>query len=84
MNNVVPRSTVLRQALGKTSVEEQRAVTMLTVPEACKNLRISKHLIYKLINDGSLTSVRIGRRRLISSASVARFISQLEAEGSVA
>jgi excisionase family DNA binding protein len=85
MNNVMPRATVLRPYVNVKSKFEEEAVLagpihMLTIPEACKSLHVSKHLVYKLINEGRLKSVRIGRRRLISSASIARLIAQLEAE----
>lgn len=80
MNHVMPRAAVLRQALGKTNIEEQRPITMLTIPQVCRSLAVSKHSVYRLINEGKLKSIRIGRRRLVSSTSIARFVAQLEAE----
>ena len=80
MNTVMPRAKVLRQALGKTNIEEQRPTAMLTVNEACRSLRISKWTLYRLKNEGRLKTVKIGTRRLISAAAIARLITQLEAE----
>jgi len=83
MGEIKPRAEVLRQAMERSKQEESPATTMLTVPEACERLRISKWTLYRLIQAGKLTSVKIGSRRLISLASIAKFIEQLESEAGV-
>ena len=81
MNTVMPRAKVLRQALGKTNIEEQRPV-MLTVDEACESLRISKWTLYRLIHEKRIKTGKLGTRRLIPAASIADLVAEiLEAEG---
>lgn len=38
---------------------------LVSINDACRILAIGKTKIYELINDGTLLSVKIGRRRLI-------------------
>jgi len=40
-----------------------------SVREACTNLGLSEPTIYRLINKGSLTKVKVGRRTLITMES---------------
>lgn len=55
---------------------------MLTVPEACLMLRISRSMLYQLIRAGKLETVRLGRRRYVHSASIRQLVDQLkEREG---
>ena len=37
----------------------------LTIPEVAEVLRISRNLVYQLVAEGVLPSVRLGRRRLV-------------------
>jgi excisionase family DNA binding protein len=43
---------------------------LLSVPEACEMLGLSRSSIYALMRMGSLESISIGRRRLIPVAAV--------------
>ena len=54
---------------------------LLTVPEACTRLRISRWSLYRLIQQQRLTTVTIGRRRLVSHAELERFVSTLSEIG---
>ncbi|MGN6330299.1 MAG: helix-turn-helix domain-containing protein [Motilibacteraceae bacterium] len=54
---------------------------LLTVPEACDVLRISRWHIYQLINNRRLKTIRIDRRRLIAPADLDAFITGLRADG---
>jgi len=54
---------------------------LLTVPEACDALRISRWSLYQLINKRRLKTVRIDRRRLIAPADLTALIEELRAEG---
>jgi excisionase family DNA binding protein len=80
MEELQPRSKVLREALDKGK-ENEPAQAMLTVAEACAHLRISKWTLYRLMQSGKLTSVKIGSRRLIPVGAITKFIEQLEKEG---
>jgi len=43
---------------------------LCSIPEAAKALNIGRSKIYQLINDGRLTTITIGRRRLVRADSV--------------
>jgi excisionase family DNA binding protein len=82
MDTFMPRAKALRQALGKTNIEEKRPRVMLTVEEASRTLHISRWTLYRLMRDRQLASVKIGSKRLIPAASIEKFtISLLEAQG---
>jgi excisionase family DNA binding protein len=49
------------------------------IPEACERLGIGRSLLYNLIKDGKLRTVKIGKRRLISESSILDFIHNLDA-----
>ncbi|WP_222854312.1 helix-turn-helix domain-containing protein [Fodinicola acaciae] len=49
---------------------------VLTVAEACRALRISRWSLYQLIRTQQLSTVTIGRRRLIPVAALHEFIAQ--------
>ncbi len=49
---------------------------MLTVEEAAERLRCSKTLVYAMLGDGRLPSVKVGRRRLLRAADVAQFVAR--------
>lgn len=53
---------------------------LLTVPEACERLRISRWTLYRLIHQRQLRTVQIGSRRLIEAAAVSDLIAQLAQE----
>lgn len=53
----------------------------LTIEQAAQSLTVGRDAIFALISNGSLASLRIGRRRLISSESLKAFVrAQAEAE----
>jgi excisionase family DNA binding protein len=54
---------------------------LLTVPEACTALRVSKWMLYRLMGSGQLGSIKVGRRRLIPMAAIAALVDQLLPEG---
>ncbi len=51
---------------------------LITVNEALALLRISRPTLYRLINDGSLRPVRIGKRTLFEERELQRFIKALK------
>lgn len=78
MNNNESNTTLAAPLDG----EEQQ---LLTVSQAAHALNISRWLVYQLINDGRLQSVRIKRRRLITPAALNDLVELLrdEAEDTV-
>jgi excisionase family DNA binding protein len=53
---------------------------LLTVPEACSQLHISRWMLYRLIHTRQLTTIKLGRRRLIPQASITDLIERLTQE----
>lgn len=53
---------------------------LLTVPEACVLLRISRWGLYRLIHSRSLRTIQIGSRRLIPREAVVELIEKLGQE----
>ncbi len=47
---------------------------LVSVPEAGRILGVGRTSIYSLINDGKLDSRLIGRRRLVTTASIANLV----------
>lgn len=64
---------------GATTTEG--APLLVTIPEACAALRISRWSLYQLINKRRLKTVRIDRRRLIATIDLAALVEELRAEG---
>lgn len=53
---------------------------LLTVPEACERLRISRWMLYELIRSRQLTTVKLGSRRLVPLAGITALVDRLAAE----
>jgi len=51
---------------------------LLSVPEACEQLSIGHCMMYQLIHQKALKTVKIGKRRLVSSRAIDEFINSLE------
>lgn len=66
------------------STNPNGSIQLLTVPEACEALRISKWSLYRLIQEGKLASVTIGARRLVPRRSVEEFVGALLTESETA
>ncbi len=49
-------------------------IVLLTVPEAAERLRVSRRTVERLIRDGRIRPVRIGRRVLVTEREVGAFI----------
>ena len=59
----------------KGKMRDQSKPMAVPVNSACALTGLGRTSIYKLIGDGALTSVSIGRRRLILMASIERLLS---------
>lgn len=55
--------------------------SLLTIPEACSELRISRWSIYRLIQSNQLATVTIGRRRFVPKIALDDFIESLQRQG---
>jgi len=60
---------------------EYSAAALLTVPEVCNTLKISRGQLYQLIHARKLETVKIGRSRRIPQSAVKELIERLRAEG---
>jgi excisionase family DNA binding protein len=52
------------------SAARQVEPLVYTIPDACKLLSIARSSVYRLLDSGKLGSVTIGKRRLITAASI--------------
>lgn len=50
---------------------------LLSVQEFCRRLSIGRSVAYELITAGEVTSVRLGRRRLIPRGEVEKLVAKL-------
>lgn len=57
------------------------STSLLTVPEACGRLRVSRWSFYQLIHHRQIETLTIGRRRLVPTSEIDRFINNLAAAG---
>ncbi|MBF6446627.1 helix-turn-helix domain-containing protein [Nocardia elegans] len=55
--------------------------TLLTIPEACERLRLSRWSVYQLIHRRELATVKIGRRRFVPLSEVQRLVDELTVVG---
>ncbi|HEY6798595.1 MAG TPA: excisionase family DNA-binding protein [Kineosporiaceae bacterium] len=53
-------------------------VPLLTVPEARARLRVGNTTMFRLLGDGSIRSIKIGRRRLVPESALVEYVAQLE------
>jgi excisionase family DNA binding protein len=58
---------------------QERSPPCFTVNEAARYLRISRSLLYELIHDGRIRTVKIGARTIIRGAELERFLDQQQA-----
>jgi excisionase family DNA binding protein len=56
----------------------EKEILILTISEACKTLRISKSSIYRLFRQRKLKSIQLGKRRLVRSEELLRFVKAAE------
>ena len=80
MEEFEPRSEALRDAWNRGRQDKSEEPAMLSVAEACKRLGFSKWMLYRQINEGKLSSVKVGSRRLIPLRAIKEFIRKLEDE----
>lgn len=79
MGYIMPRAQALRTVLEKPTQSSKNV--LLTIPEACEYLRVSKWTVYRLFDDNKLKSIRVRGRRLVPRIEVENFIAMQHAEG---
>lgn len=52
-------------------------VRLHPIPDACEILGVGRSMVFELIKSGELRSVKVGRRRLISSEALEEYIRSL-------
>ncbi|WP_298018583.1 helix-turn-helix domain-containing protein [uncultured Parasphingopyxis sp.] len=52
---------------------------LLSIADTAKVLGVGRSKLYAVINDGDLDTVTVGRRRLVTVASIERFVERLQA-----
>ena len=55
-----------------------KTARLLSIDAACAELSLGRSAVYERIADGSLRSIKVGRRRLISTEAIQDFIHSLE------
>jgi excisionase family DNA binding protein len=53
---------------------------LLTVPEACATLRVSRWMFYRLVQQRQLRTVKIGSRRLVQASALDAYLQRLATE----
>lgn len=56
---------------------------LLSVPEAAEVIGVGRSVLYELLRDARLSSVTVGRRRLIPRASLIEFVTDLQRQSTV-
>lgn len=67
--------------MNERSNEGNAQPLLLTVPEACDALRVSRWQFYQLVNERRLKTVRINRRRFVTPADLTQLIEDLREGG---
>src|SRR4051794_6732080 len=73
-----PKSKINSSA--ELAVGEAKGPRLRSVLQACRELGVSRSLLYELISSGALRSVKVRRRRLIPTASIDAFVANLSKE----
>jgi excisionase family DNA binding protein len=53
----------------------------VAIPAACRLLGIGRTKLYELMGDGTVPSVKLGKRRLVRTAAVRAVLARLERAG---
>lgn len=54
-----------------------RQARLHQIPSACSRLGVGRTMLFELIKNGELDSVRVGRRRLIPESAICAYIAKL-------
>lgn len=65
-------------AIRRISAGEPKSTPMLlTVPEACSRLRVSRWTLYQLIRSGQLDTIKIGSSRRVPVTAIGELVDRL-------
>lgn len=64
-------------------MEEKKARLSYSIDEFCQATGMSRTSVYAAIGDGSLASIKHGKRRLITANAAQAFLARLEAASKV-
>jgi excisionase family DNA binding protein len=81
MDELRPKSHVLREAMAKAREGKLDDEMLLSFREVCRRLSISKWKLYRHMKEGKIESVKDGRRRLFEMGELRRFVRELKANG---
>jgi excisionase family DNA binding protein len=77
MARPVPAQHPAAMPVGRPSVPAPRqAVTFLTVAEVATKMRVSKMTVYRLVHNGELPAVRVGRSFRVPENAVQTYLRQ--------
>lgn len=62
-------------------IAARESVRLHSVQSVMKRLNLGRSKTFEVIADGSLRSIKVGRRRLVSEAALVEFIEKLDAAG---
>lgn len=68
---------VVREELAAIAAQP-RSPRLKDIRHASEALGLARSSVYRLVNDGSLKTVKVGGRRLVSEAALAEFIARAE------
>ncbi len=54
-----------------------QSILLITVSEAARRLSCSRSLLYEILGDGQIRSVKLGKKRLVQVASLEAFAASL-------
>ncbi len=63
-----------------TPLNEPQRKALYRIPEAMRQLSLSRTVIYELIRSGRLRTVKEGRTRLVPESAITEYVSLLERE----
>jgi excisionase family DNA binding protein len=72
-----PAELVLHYETRESKLDENSAALLISVEEAASILGIGRTLIFELIIQGKVSSVKIGRRRLVVRQELDEFVREL-------
>ena len=64
--------------MGNNKTTNDTDIRLISIPEACKMLGIGHWSIYQQISQKKLKTVKIGKRRLVSTRAINEYITSLE------
>ena len=78
--SITQPNCMYRKVLHMSDTNTDNKLTLYTVEEAAKELRVSRWMIYRLMRSNELKSLTIASRRLIASDDLIDFIKQHKEE----